>query len=122
MGRLRDRRRGGGPSRTIQGLTRTGTASKVVGNRQIQNPVVNDVTVGEIIQTTTNATPQRIKTTPIRARATACMLLGVDWENGGPYPDPATDNADTGQFGFVKVGDNVLTWANAQCTFTFWVF
>jgi len=120
MGRLRDRRRGGGAARTITGLTRTGTANKLIGSRGgIQNPIVNDVAQGELVEVahTTGTTPT---TTKLRARSTAALLCGADFENGGPYPEGA---ATIGEIGFAKSGDNILTWTNGgDCTFTFWVF
>lgn len=122
MGRLRDRRRGGGPARTITGLTRTGTANKLLGNKGgVQNPIVGEATNGEIV-TVTHTTGHRITTTPIRARSTAALLAGIDFENGGPYPDPPA-TASAGEAMFAKSGDNILTWTNGgNCTFTFWVF
>jgi hypothetical protein len=122
VGRLRNRRRGGGPARTIGGLTRTGTATKLIGSKGgVQNPIVGEATNGElvVVQHTTGSV---ITTTPIRARSTAALLAGADFENGGPYPaDPNT--AAAGEALFAKKGDNILTWTNGgDCTFTFWVF
>jgi hypothetical protein len=93
------------------------------GKGGIQYPIVGETDQGEILEVS-HVTGKRIKTTALGSdRRTACMLIGADFEMGGPYANPETTDAAIGEFGFVKVGNNVLTWTNgADCLLTFWVF
>lgn len=120
MGRLRNKRRGGGAGKTVSGLTRTGTALKLVGSKGgIQNPIVGEAENGVLFEVfhNTGTTP---KTTPLpKTRTTAIFLAGLDTHHGGPFPAPATHV----ECHFAHKADNVITWsAGADVTYTFWVF
>ena len=123
MGRLRDRRRGGGPSRTISGLTRTGTNSKVMGNKGgVQYPIVGEVDGGKLITVEVDGgTGDDPVITPLPARTTGVFLAEVDPYSGGAVPE--TDASHPPRVAFTQRGGNLLVWtANQTARLTFWVF
>lgn len=120
MGRLRDRRRGGGPARTITGLNREGTATKVMGNKGgIQYPIVGEVGAGTIVEVNHPVSEAPIQT-PVGPRRTACLLMELDWTVGGEISET---NPPQTEFGFTLRNETLITWThNAACTMKFWVF
>jgi len=123
VGRLRDRRRGGGPARTIGGLTRTGTAGKVVGNKGgVQNPIVGEVDSGQVFEVFHDTDDPKIVDLP-RSRVTGVFLMqacGYSDSDALPETNATTIEAN---WRFVEGVDKIAVWTDNQgCYFKFWVF
>jgi len=118
MGRLRNRRRGGGPAKTLTGLTRTGAANKILANQGgIQNPTVGDISAGKevVMSLDTDSTTKDV------GRYLGAILIEVT------YYYAASEIPDTNPIdrlvNWHKEGNNLIAWCNTgTCNARFWVF
>ncbi len=123
MGRLRDRRRGGGPSRTLTGLTRTGTGNKVVGNKGgIQFPIVGECDAGEIVEVFHDSDDPKVVDLP-KDRVTGVFLMSASsYSDDTPLPE---EDANVGEYWWrwVTGSSKLAVWTNnVNCYYKFWVF
>jgi len=119
VGKLRNRRRGGGPAKTLTGLTRTGSANKILANAGgIQNPTVGDVSAGK--EVTMNLGTEA--TTEMVGRHLGCILIECDSTSGGEILAPPGNPPDA-YVNWSSRGNNLVAWANTAGVFArFWVF
>lgn len=117
MGKLRDRRRGGGPTRTISGLNRMGTMQKIMGNKGgVQFPVHGEHDGGRVYEIAADTTA----TTEDIGRHTGVYLMEADSLNGGDIPTGAVSNYK--RVNWTIRGNNLVVWAEGPVACKFWVF
>lgn len=118
MGKLRNRRRGGGPAKTLTGLNRTGAANKILANRGgIQNPTVGDLPAGKEVAITVAASKPHTENV---GRFLGAILIEMDSTAGG---DISETNPPDAYVNWTKRGNNLVVWANTgTVTCRFWVF
>jgi len=116
MGKLRNKRRGGGPAKTLTGLNRTGAANKIMGNQGgIQNPTVGDIVSGKEVELTLGTAPKTERV----GRHLGAILIESDGTAGGAISD--TNPAEY-IVNWTSRGDNLVAWASGTVTARFWVF
>jgi hypothetical protein len=116
MGKLRNRRRGGGPAKTLTGLNRTGAANKILGNKGgIHNPTVGDIAAGKEVELTVDTAP----VTERVGRHLGAFLIECDGTAGGEISE--TDPPER-TVNWTSRGNNLVAWANGVATVRFWVF
>lgn len=118
MGRLRNRRRGGGPAKTLTGLNRAGAANKILANQGgIQNPTVGDIQAGREVEIVATNEPKVEKV----GRFLGAVLIDCDPTNGGEIPEDST--VDEREVNWTKRGLNLVVWTDGgTVTCRFWVF
>ena len=106
MGALRNKRRGGGPAKTLTGLNRAGAANKILGNKGgVQNPTVGDVGTAPVTE--------RV------GRHLGALLIECDGTDGGAISE--TNPAEY-IVNWTSRGNNLVVWANGTAAVRFWVF
>lgn len=117
MGKLRNRRRGGGPAKTLTGLNRTGSANKILGNKGgIQNPLVGDMAGGKEVVVQAGIKPSIENV----GRHLGCLLIECDSTSGGEISET---NPPDAYVNWSSRGNNLVVWANVDGVSTrFWVF
>lgn len=117
MGRLRDRRRGGGPAKTLSGLNRMGAMQKIMGAKGgIQYPIVGEHDGG---RSETFNLEAGVPQTKDLKRFSGIYLEDVDPYSGDAIPESA---ATTVKVNFTTRGNNLVIWADAACSVSVWVY
>lgn len=116
MGALRNKRRGGGPAKTLTGLNRAGAANKILGNKGgVQNPTVGDLSAGKEVAMTVGTAP----VTERVGRHLGALLIECDGTDGGAISET---NPPEYIVNWTSRGNNLVVWANGTAAVRFWVF
>jgi len=107
------------------GLTRAGTANKVVGHQGgVQNPVVGDVSRGELFEVFHDSNVPKVVTLPnTRAKGVLCMQISA-YSDTDVFPTPPTGATVTkANWRYIEGTGKIAVWTDTNpCYFKFWVF
>ena len=117
--------RGTAPFRSVEGLSRLGTAIKTAtSSYSSTKPTTEDITVGEIVEVTHTGGLVATSTT-VRRRATGAILLSLT--SGQATPPTASNDPGWHNWEIIETAGTSILWFWSQTghptvTARFWVF